>query len=269
VALRLGLPAVVVVLIVSACGGGNDKRDAIEAYITQVNAVQVKMRRPLLDVERAYRDFGRKKGPTLTQLEPRLAKSAATMHALDRKLHALHPPEDARRLHTLIVRLVNSESKIADEVVELARFAPRFGNALKPLGPAGQRLRDGFAKSKTAKAQADALEAYAVSLGSVLKRLRPLDAPPAFAPSLASQRAALAGVRTSALELADGLRKNERKALPTLIQRFTNAGLENQGLAAQKARIAAIKSYNKRVVDLISLARKVDAERLRLQKRFG
>jgi hypothetical protein len=221
-------------------------------------------------VERAYKDFGRKKGPTLTALEPRLADSATTMRALEKKLRALHPPPDAKRLHSLIVQLVDAEGEIAGEVVQLARFAPRFSGALTPLAPASRRLRDSFKGAKTAKAQAVALDAYAVALAGVLERLRPLQAPPAFAPALSSQRSTLAHVRTSAIELADGLRrKNRRAALPTLIQRFTNAGLANQGLAAQEARIAAIKAYNGRVAHLVTLARKVDRERLRLGKQFG
>jgi hypothetical protein len=269
VTLRLALPAVALVLLVSACGGGHERRDSLQAYITQVNATQVKMRKPLLQVERAYRDFGRKKGPTLTALEPRLAQSATTMRALEKKLRALHPPPDAKRLHGLIVQLVHAEGEIADEVVLLAQFAPRFSRALTPLAPAGRNLRDAFKGAKTAKAQAVALDAYAAALAGVLERLRPLEAPPAFAPALSSQRSTLAQVRTSAIELADGLRKNRRVALPTLIQRFTNAGLANQGLAAQKARIAAIKAYNRRVAHLVTLARKVDRERLRLERQLG
>jgi hypothetical protein len=57
--------------------------------------------------------------------------------------------------------------------------------------------------------------------------------------------------------------------LPTLIQRFTNAGLASQGLAAQKARIAAIKAYNTRVSDLGALGHQIDLERVRLQKLLG
>jgi hypothetical protein len=268
VALRLGLTAVAVVLLAAACGGGNERRDAVESYITQVNAVQAKLRKPLLAVEKAYRDFGSKKGPPIAKLTPRLATSAATMHTLDRRMDALQPPKDAQKLHALIVQLVDSETEIADEVVELARFAPQYAAALQPLATAGQELRDGFGKSKTAKAQADVLDAYAVALAEVLKGLQPLKPPPAYVPSVASQRSAVERVRTTALALADGLRKNKTKALPTLIQSFTNAGIENQSVAAQRARIAAIKSYNRRVVGLVSLARKVDAERLRLEKQF-
>lgn len=269
-AIRLVLSAVALVLLAAACGGDNNKRrDSLQAYITQVNAAQVKMRKPLLQVERAYRDFGRKKGSTLTAIEPRLAKSAVTMHGLERKLRALRPPPDAKHLHALILQLVHAEGEIAGEIVGLAQFAPRFSAALTPLASAGRNLHDAFKGAKTAKAQAVALDAYAAALAGVLERLRPLHAPPALEPTLSSQRSTLARVRTSATELADGLRKNRRVALPTLIQRFTNAGLANQGLAAQKARIAAIKAYNHRVANLVTLARRVDRERLRLEKQFG
>jgi hypothetical protein len=271
VVLRLALAAVGIVLLASACGGDARKqqREDLTTYITKVNRTQIQMRKPLLQVEKAYRDFGKKNGPSLTKLEPRLQQSAATMHMLDRKLRALHPPADAKRLHVLILQLVAEEGRIADEVLELAQFAPRFAVALQPLAPASTALRASFKNAKTARAQADALDAYAVALDGVLEHLRPLKAPPAFAPTLSSQRDTIAGVRASAAALSKGLRQNRRAALPTLIQRFTNAGIANQQLAAQKARIAAIKAYNKRVDSIVLLAHKVDRERLRLGKAFG
>jgi hypothetical protein len=266
VPLRVALAAIAVLLLASACGGKSERRDAVVAYIREVNAVQNTMRRPLLQVVRAYRDFGRKGGPSLEKLEPRLARSETTIRAVDRRLKRLTPPPDARELHVLLVRLVGSEAQVAREVVQLARFAPRFSAALTPLAPASKKLRGSFTSATKARDQADALDAYSAALATVLVRLRPLEAPPAFAPALAGQRSTLTRVRTSALALSAGLRANKRAALPTLIERFTNAGLASQSLSAQRARIAAIEGYNSRVKQLDALARKVDRERLRLEK---
>ena len=265
--LRVVLAAIAVVLLVSACGGGHKaRRDAVTNYINRVNATQVAMRQQLLSVERAYRDFGRKKGSTLSQIEPRLARAESTIRAVGRRLKALHPPPDARKLHVLLLQLVTDEAGVAHELVQLAQFSPRFTAALAPLAPAGRDLRAGFKHAKKAKAQADALDAYAVVLAGVLERLRPIVAPPAFAPALASQRASLAHVRATAIALADALRAKRRAGLPVLIQRFTNAGLASQGLGEQRARIAAIKAYNGRVDELGNLGRQIDTERIRLEK---
>jgi hypothetical protein len=267
---RLVPAAIVVALLVSACGGGHGKRrDAVSTYYKQVDAVQIALRNPLLAVEKAYRDFGRKKGPTLTQIEPRLVRAEATMRKVGKRLEALHPPPDAQKLHAMIVRLVNDESEIAHEVVLLAQFSPRFSAALGPLRPASVKLRAAFKNAKKATAQAAALDEYSVTIAGVLDKLRVLRSPPAFAPTLESQRRTLARVRTTAIQLADGLRSHRRAVLPTLIQRFTNAGLSSQGLAAQKARIAAIKAYNTRVSDLSVLGHQIDLERVRLQKLLG
>lgn len=266
---RIVPAAIAVVLLVSACGGHQARRNAVTKYINQVNATQVAMRQQLLAVERAYRDFGRKHGPKLAQMEPRLAHSETTIRAVGRRLKALHPPPDARKLQTLLVRLVTDETEVAHELVQLAQFSPRFSAALAPLAPASRDLRAAFKRAKKATQQADALDAYAVVLSDVLHRLQPLVAPPAFAPALTSQRTTLAQVRTSALALADGLRKKRRAALPTLIQRFTNAGLGSQALGEQRARIAAIKAYNGRVDQLSTLGREIDTERVRLAKALG
>jgi hypothetical protein len=270
VPLRVALAASAVVLLVSACGGGHGaQRKAVSDYIQQVNNVQIAMRAPLIAVQKAYKDFGRKNGPTLAKIEPRLARAEVTIRGIEKRLRALRPPPDAQKLHSLLVRLVSQEAEVAHEVVLLAQFSPRFTAALSPLAPASRKLQAAFKGAKKAKTQAKALDAYAVDLAGVLVKLSSVEAPPAFLPTLESQKATLERVRATAIELADGLRKNRRAVLPTLIQRFTNAGLGGQGLAAQRARIAAIKAYNRRIADLAALARQVDNERVRLDKSLG
>ncbi len=267
--LRVALAASAVVLLISACGGNGARRHAVSDYIQQVNHIQIAMRAPLIAVQKAYQSFGRKNGPTLAKSEPRLARAELTIRRMGKRLEALQPPPDARKLHVLLVRLVKQEAEVAHELVLLAQFSPRFSAALHPLGPASQKLQAAFKSAKKATTQADALDAYAIAVGGVVKKLRSIKAPPAFVPTLESQRATLVGVRTAAVQLAAGLRKNRRAALPTLIQRFTNAGLANQGIAAQRARIAAIEAYNRRIADLAVLARRVNRERLLVDKNLG
>jgi hypothetical protein len=270
VSLRIALAGVAaVVLVASACGGHGAQRKAVTAYIQQVNGIQIAMRAPLTSVEKAYKAFGRKNGPTLAQIEPRLVRAELTIRRIGKRLRALHPPPDAQKLHRLLVRLVTQEAEVAHEVVLLAQFSPRFTAALGPLGPASEQLQTSFKHAKKAKDQADALDAYAVSVGGVLTKLRAVKAPPAFVPTLESQRSTLERVRATALDLATGLRKNKQAALPTLIQRFTNAGRAGQGLAAQKARIAAIKAYNARIAGLAALAGRISTERSRIDTRLG
>lgn len=268
--LRIALAGVAaVVLVASACGGNGGQRKAVTDYIQQVNGIQIAMRGPLISVQKAYKAFGRKNGPTLVQVEPRLVRAELTIRRIGKRLRALHPPPDAQKLHRMLVRLVTQEAEVAHEVVLLAQFSPRFTAALGPLAPASKQLQASFKHAKKAKDQAAALEAYAASVGGVLTRLRAVKAPPAFVPTLESQRSTLTRVRTTALGLAAGLRKNQQAALPTLIQRFTNAGRAGQGLAAQKARIAAIKAYNARIAGLAALAGQISTERSRIDTRLG
>jgi hypothetical protein len=265
---RIAVPALAVVLLVAGCGNGHKaRRNAVTDYIQRVNAAQVSMRTQLLAVERAYRDFGRKGGPSIAKIEPRLARSETTIRGVGKRIEALKPPPDARKLHALLVRLVAQEAQVAHELVQLAQFSPRFSAALRPLGPAGTALRAAFKTATKAASQASALDAYASALGTVLKRLDSVQAPPAFEPALASQQSSLKRVRSTALELAAGLRsKTSRAGLPRLIQRFTNAGNASQSVGEQKTRIAAIEAYNARVTGLATLGHAIDAERARLEK---
>jgi hypothetical protein len=259
--------ALAVVLLVSACGNGHKaRRNAVTDYINRVNAAQVSMRKQLVAVERAYSDFGKKGGPSIAKIEPRLAQSERTIRGVGRRIKALDPPPDARKLHSLLVRLVSQEAQVAHELVQLAQFSPRFSAALRPLGPAGAALREAFKTAKKAKEQATALDVYAAALSGVLKRLSSVHAPPAFEPALISQETSLGRIHTTAVELAAGLRdKKQSAALPRLIQRFTNAGNASQSVAEQKTRIAAIEAYNARVSGLATLGHAIDKERVRLQ----
>jgi hypothetical protein len=270
VPLRIALAGVAaVVLVASACGGHGAQRKAVTDYIQEVNGIQLAMRAPLISVQKAYKAFGRKNGPTLAQVEPRLVRAEATIRRVGTRLRALHPPPDAQKLHRLLLRLVTQEAEVAHEVVLLAQFSPRFTAALGPLGPASKQLQASFKTAKKAKEQASALDAYASSVGGVLTGLRSVKAPPAFVPTLESQRSTLERVRATALALAAGLKKNQQAALPTLIQQFTNAGRAGQGLAAQEARIAAIKAYNARIAALSVLAGQISKERSRIDTRLG
>jgi outer membrane murein-binding lipoprotein Lpp len=262
---RLTPAALLVVCLVLAGCGGSGRKEAISAYIDQVNAVQTRMAKPLQDVSRANRDFAAgKKDPAVVR--DHLTRSEQTMKTLRRRLERVRPPADAKKLHALLLELIGREVALTHEVAQMAVFIPAFSLALEPAAPAGKRLKSELnVKGKVAE-KAAALEAYRDALGGVLARLRPLHPPPSSEPVFASQVQTLTEVRSAVADLALALREKRNADIGPLLHRFDVAAVGNQTVAAQKAQIAAVRAYNARLHGLDTLTLAIAKERSRLQK---
>jgi hypothetical protein len=263
---RLGLLCLVV--FAAGCGGSHAKRNAISAYITKINAVEVQLARPLVDVSKANRDFARGKGNS-AKIRARLARSEQVFARLRRRIAAVTPPPDAKRMRLLLLELVDRQAGLAHETLLLARFVPAFSTALRPLPAEGRSLKSALNAKQPASAKAAALELYGRQLGVVLTQLRALHPPPASAPAVTNQVHTLVAVRASVVALARALREKRAKQVAPLLHRFDVAASSNQSLAAQRAQIAAVRAYNARVSAIDRLVRQLSAERLHLLKLAG
>src|SRR5438309_1428445 len=113
--------AVAVVLLVAGCGGSDHSAQKdVSKYIDDVNSVQHGLSLPLGQVALGYRQLA--KGSNLPAMQPKLAKSARTIHELARRVDALDPPPEAIRLDAVIRRLVHGEAQLADELALLAAY---------------------------------------------------------------------------------------------------------------------------------------------------
>jgi len=187
-----------------------------------------------------------------------------TIAGLQHVLQGLRPPKEATRLHARLLALVGAELDLAREVEQLSVFLPRIARAVAPLAAAQQQLNHALRSSPARLAQARSLETYARALDGPVRALRNLDPPPISQPVRHGQLATLVRVRAIALELAGALRSHADARLPALERQFVAAARTDQGVAAQRARIAAIVAYNKRVRRLGQLALRVQKERTRL-----
>ena len=99
-----------------------------------------------------------------------------------------------------------------------------------------------------------------------MEGLRP---PAPMTPTYEAQVETLVNVRRGAAALARALRDKDAKILPTRLREFAEAARKSRSLAAQRANIAAVKAYNRRIAALGKVADGVSLERLRLQKTLG
>jgi hypothetical protein len=269
--LRL-LPVALASLFLGGCGGGTHA--ALTNYLKRVQTVEAGMAGQLQQVTIANQTFARAKEDP--QLSRQLGSSERTLRTLRQRLAKVTAPPQARQLRALLLRLVDGEIELAHEVRQLSAFVPRYRVALRPLQPASAALQKqlsasakGAAATKALNAaKADELTAYVGKVGSVIETMHPLDPPPVWQPTYRQQLSSLSRLRSSALALASAVRANNAQAIPSLLQRFDAAAISNQTIAAQKREIAAVKAYNGRIEGLVRLARSVETERRRLEKRY-
>jgi hypothetical protein len=265
-AIRFTATAVALALLAAGCGGGGpSRRDVVSEYITKVNQIEVSLGAPSRAIATASRQLVRK-GASHTAAEARLRGAARQIDGLRRRLAAVAAPPEARRLRSLLLDLSSREASVARELAALAAFLPAFVTALQPLADADKDLQAALKAKSPATAKAAALEKYAARVARIRHALELLRPPPVSAPGHAAQIAALTRIRSSALALAKALREQDANAIPQLLHRFNVATVSNQSLAAQRARIDAVRTYNARVHSLDALQTRIYRERTRLQK---
>lgn len=292
VAAAAAVAAAVSVTVLGHSSGGSKQRHAVTAYIQRVNAIQNRMQAPLTRVLLAYRDFSGRNGSRRGSAAE-LAAAGATLERLDRRLAAIPAPPDARQLRTRLLDLVSQQAAITHEVQRLATFAPRFAAVLDGARVANEHLAAGLrgvripqphtlrgTKAQVLAAQrayqaeagaaavhqATAIDAYDAEISAVLRRLAPLRPPAVLAPSYVAQVRAFRAIRANGAQLAGDLRSSDRSNVSAAGRKFQLSSRIAQSTAAQKAEIAAIKSYNARAKAIGTASARVKEELLRLQR---
>lgn len=260
---RFAAAVLALALVASGCGGSGGQRRQVAGYLRQVNAAEKTLATPLAAVTKANRSLGRKH-PDLAAVHADLLRAQARTRAARAKLAALHPPTAARRLRTLLLELADRQIELTGETAKLVAFLPRFDAARLPLRSASALLQAELAQKRAKPAaKAAALDAYAAAVGGAVESLRRLDPPPVSAPAYRDQLAALVRVQAAARALAAGLR-SKHADLAQLLHDFDAASVATGTTAAQRAQIAAVRDYNRRIRSIDGLLRRIALEEARL-----
>ena len=262
----------------------------VATYIKNVDSLQKQMSVPLASLLTAYRGFAKPTGDPKELAQ--LARAERTLRTFERRLIALPAPPAAATLRLRLVQFVRDEDRVAVEISQLAHFAPRFRTSVSVAAIANAALARSLAAAKPPKAhvvrgtakqiaavraayaaaarrtqaeQADAVDAYDGALALALRSLRKLRPPPVFAPAFLAEVHTLEATRRAGAALAQELRKANTKNVPVLGRRFTVASRLSGSLAAQRAEIAAVKAYNRRVRGLTKAEAAIQDELRRLQ----
>jgi hypothetical protein len=263
-AIRSAVVLLAAAAALSGCGGdgGNPRGDAVNAYIDRVNSASASLVDQNVAINTAFRRFSTS-GNTAAELRA-LVHAQAALERAHRRVAALSPPADARRLHRDLVRMLGLEAAVARNMVWAARYTPKFDRALAPLAPAGKRFTSDLAAATGWDAQADAFQAYRTALLPVLARLNRLAAPPELRASLAAERSLLRRSIALSREAEDALRARNGNAASARVAELSGLASGRLARAAHAQQTTAVKAYNRRLRTIAGLRLRVDRERLRL-----
>ena len=260
---------VAIAFLVAGCGGS--QRKDVASYIISVNAIEARLTAPLSVIATAGRSLGAQHLPR--PAVRRLARYEREISVVKRDLAAVDAPPDARRLRALLLELVAKEAALAHEVVQLVAFLPGYAVALREVPGSTKALLRAIAaakKERTAagqlRAQSDAFVRYGADITRILRRLRELKPPAVGVAAYTGQVTSLERMRASSLALADAFAQSRLGDIPRLLHDFNAAAVANQSIKAQKAQIAAVRSYNARVRALDALSTRIMREQDRLSR---
>ncbi len=263
---RIGVVAVLVVLL-AGCGGGggHPRRDAVNAYFVKVDSAEAPLLNRRIAIENALRVFSMSANPPA---EVKALKQAhADILAAQRRVGAIRPPADARKIHADLLALLRLEASLTGDLILTTSYTPQFRRALAPTGPAGTALAKELRTAKGWAKQADAFARYTAALSPVVATLGTLRAPPVLAPTLKGERASLEHrvALSGAVEAA--LRKKDAKAANVAIRSLFAIGPD--AVRTRNAEIDAARAYNTRIARISVLTAAVAKERERLVRSIG
>jgi mono/diheme cytochrome c family protein len=140
---------VLVVLCVAGCGGSSEnakRRAAVNAYFDRVSQAEVTLQSQIGEIDKALQSFSLTKA-TPAELRSLLLARTRIRAGLGR-VAAIHPPQDARRVHADLIGLLSLQEAVADELVRSAQFVPLFAKTGPPLVAAAKGLGRDLASVK-------------------------------------------------------------------------------------------------------------------------
>jgi len=281
--LRWCAAALLVAVAVTGCGSSTTKkrRDAVNAYLGQVSAAQVDLLGRQGEIDAALRRFSLTR-PTAKELAA-LKSGEATVGGALRRLRALDPPRDARRLHALLVQRLALQRSMLGGLVQATDYISNLaasGGALRSAAVGLQRdlarLSATPSSGVPATGARSALRSYAEAFGKYGDALKPVAARIAAlrAPALlAPGHDAEVGTLRRSISLCAGIRSALMRgdiaaANADVHDLFAGAQAPN-GVQVEKAQIAAARAYDAELKRLDALALRASRERARLVASIG
>ena len=260
--------AALVLLVVLSLTGvfnrGSTERDAVAAYIEDVNVTQRGLGIERDRVNKVYQR-ARTDPQGLAGNVADLDRSVATLRDFDSRLRGLRPPSEAVELHRRLTTLARAEAVFAAEIASLGRYLPALAAERKAVGIAGAALQREVAGRDNASSQATAFYSFASAVETAVKPLQIVAVPTALRPTRSEELARAAELTRTARALAGALRDGDAADAGRLVQAFGVAAA-GRGNAVERKAVIAFDAQARRINQF---RLKVARERSRLDRLLG
>jgi hypothetical protein len=237
------------------------RRDAVAAYIDDVNAAQRTSAAERQTVENTYLKL-RGNPELFATSAPDLARSARSLHAFDMHLRALAPPPEAAKLHRKLIGLSAAEATFAAEIARLGRYLPALSEERSGVGVAGSTLQRELARSAQKDKQAQAFADFAGAVSKAAKPLRNAPVPASLAPVKSEELQRISGLSNTATGLATAVPHGKPADVQMLVREFGRVAAGNGNAVERRAVIA----FDRQARRIASLRLQVAQERTRLDR---
>jgi hypothetical protein len=246
------------------CGGGDEQRDPVALYIDRANATQRESAGALEEADATYRAIA------TGQLSPeeatrRTATAVAAVEDARAKVAAVAAPAAAAELRHRLLVVYDRDLDMARQTSRLVRYEPALAKVLARQASAGRRLRAALRSGAGSARQAAGLRRYAADLAGIVRALDVLRPPRVARLAHRTRLRRLATARRLATGLASALRRDDRAATASLLERF-RAAQEGADAAASGTRGASLRSYRRHLQRLGEARAAVQAELRHLQR---
>jgi hypothetical protein len=261
-----GVIALVVAVVVGLrphhAAASSTRRTIVAAYIIRVGRIQIGLAAQVRAIDKEYKQFAHNPA-NLGKRIAQYRRAEQTLTLLRGRLATVDPPREARKLHSLLLRLAGQDVLVAAAVTGLAAYLPRLAREQAPLGPALLGLRAAIAKAHSAKTQAAAFAAYSATTAAVAARITVISAPSFFDAARNAEVTQLHQLSSLSAKIADALSHKRLAAAQKLVAAL--GGLESDTAVVRAQRAGAL-AYDARVHRLQALATQIETARRRLEK---
>jgi hypothetical protein len=279
-----GTVLVLALLVLCGCGssGTTHRRDAVNAYFAQVAKAQANLLASEGQIDSALQKFSLTSSTPSERAQLQRAKTEVTQAS--RRVRALKPPVDARKLHGLIVQRLSLQESVIDELIATTVYLPRFAATAPPLQAALVKLQHDLAAiaagagapTVAANRGNAVLDQYAAAFGAYGDALQPVTAtldsltPPAILrPALAAERQALERSISLCTTIHTALLRGDIPGANAAIRSLFTVSASLNGAETAKRQAAAAQAYDARLRQIDALATKANRERARLVRVIG
>ena len=245
--------------------GPSEERQAVTAYIVEVNTTQQAL---VVELERLRATYA---GLKLTGDPPpgqraKVDRGVRTLVRIKEELSALRPPLEARALHAELLGLLDMQIAFAGEIATMVRYLPLQAATGRALAAATRTLRAGLRGAGTGAAQQQIFLRYAAAAGAAREQLADAEAPAVLQPAQRGEVARLERLASLARRIAAALKAQRAADVDRLFAAFART---SAAVGTTTAERRAVIAFNRRLRAIGKQRTAVELERRQLATRLS